>query len=251
MTTVRRITVSQINGQDANNSDTNEIRPFGETGFYLDENTNPSKLVLMMFDGQRTNIKSKVLSPGVLYGSNADSGDGANLDTIKLIPDATLYYNGSEQYITIDPTAPNHIHIRAGGAIDSSSADLFLGGENNYFKVGAGSPGQVSIASNNYVWLFGSDGTLIFPTGSNLTFDSSANSKIDGVSTIQYADNTIQTTAWTGGHVVSAPESSTGAAGNKLGDIAFNSSYFYYCTADYTDGLTNIWKRVGWSGDTW
>ena len=72
MTTIRRITVSQIDGSNANSTDTNAIRPFGETAFYLD---NSNKLTLMMFDGTRTHRKSKVLSPGTLYGSNADSGE--------------------------------------------------------------------------------------------------------------------------------------------------------------------------------
>ena len=46
------------------------------------------------------------------------------------------------------------------------------------------------------------------------------------------------------------PSTSIGALGDLLGDYAFDSSYMYYCTADY-DGTTNVWKRVGWSGDTW
>jgi len=66
-----------------------------------------------------------------------------------------------------------------------------------------------------------------------------------------FSDNTIQTTAWAGGRVVAAPGASTGAAGDKAGDLAFDSQYIYYCTVDYTDGIENIWKRVAWSNDTW
>ena len=46
------------------------------------------------------------------------------------------------------------------------------------------------------------------------------------------------------------PASSVGAVGDKAKEIAFDANYIYYCTADY-DGVTNIWKRVAWSGDTW
>ena len=56
------------------------------------------------------------------------SGDGLGLSTISINPDTGTESN---QYIIIDPTAPNHIHIRAGGNIDESGADLFLGGEKN------------------------------------------------------------------------------------------------------------------------
>ena len=175
MTTIRKIVTSKIDGSDANSNDLNEIRPFGETAFYLDTNGPTNKLTLMMFDGVRTNQRSKVLSPGVLYGSNADSADGGGLDTIKLIPDARLHYNfgdyGNDQYLVIDPTAPNHIHIRAGGTIDSSNAELYLGGELTHVKVSDGADNVVirtstlgeGITERN--WIFGSDGSLSLPNG--------------------------------------------------------------------------------------
>ena len=47
-----------------------------------------------------------------------------------------------------------------------------------------------------------------------------------------------------------APVSSIGIDGDLQGAVTFDSNYIYYCTADY-DGVTNIWKRVAWSGDTW
>lgn len=174
MTTIRRITVSQIEGNNANSTNTDEIRPFGETAFYLDTSGNTDRLTLMMFDGVRTHLKSKVMSPGMLFGSNADSGDGNGFDTIKLIPDATLFAGGSDQYLVVDPTGPNHIHIRAGGTQDDSGAELYLGGEQSYFRVGAGLNPPLQIRANGSNWTFNTDGSLTFP------------------------DSTVQTTAWTG-----------------------------------------------------
>ena len=175
MTTIRKIVTSQVDGNSANESSTGEIRPFGETGFFIDTNGNTNKLVLSMFEGQRTHLRSKVLSPGVFYGSNADSGDGLGYDTIKLIPDASLHFNdsnyGNDQYLIIDPTAPNHIHIRAGGTIDSSNADLFLGGEQNHVKISDGSD-TVTVRTSqegegvvNRDWVFDNNGALTFPSG--------------------------------------------------------------------------------------
>ena len=70
--------------------------------------------------------------PGDGYISNPidSSGDPSTPynDTIHLVPDDSI---GSDQYIILDPTAPNHIHIRAGGSMDQSTADLILGGEKN------------------------------------------------------------------------------------------------------------------------
>lgn len=174
MTTIRRINVSQIGGNDANTNDPNEIRPFGETGFYIDESGNTDKLVLIMSDGVRTNLKNKVLSPGVLFGSNADSSDVNGADTIKLIPDADLYNQGSQQYLIVDPTTPNHIHLRGGGPIDNSGAHLFIGGENSNLNIPTGVNPPVNITANNNLWSFGTDGNITFP------------------------DATVQTTAWAG-----------------------------------------------------
>ena len=175
MTRVRKINLSQVEGDGANNTSTSEIRPYGEMGVYVGNN---NKLELLMFDGVRTNLRSKVLAKGTFYGGDADGGDGTGLDTIKLIPDAVLHRAGgdydNDQYIIIDPTETNHIHVRAGGAIDASTAFLILGGEENHVGV-SDYADQVTIRTNDtHTWLFGSDGRITFP------------------------DNTIQTTAYPG-----------------------------------------------------
>ena len=46
------------------------------------------------------------------------------------------------------------------------------------------------------------------------------------------------------------PASSIGATGDMQHEVAMDANYIYYCTANY-DGVTNIWKRVAWSTDTW
>lgn len=239
MAKIRRITVSQIEGNGANVDNDDEIRPFGEVGFFVNGDGNSDKLELLMFDGVRTHLKSKVLGNGILYGSNADSGDGAGLDTIKLIPDTALYRNGgnygNDQYIIIDPTVPNHIHIRAGGEIDDSSAQLILGGEKNSVIVSDGLDSVIvtTDAGENGVsaWSFNSNGSLSFP------------------------DNSIQATAWNPDNVDWAaiigvtiqanglpvgtrftqpvPTTSQGAVGDTIGSVTFDSNYIYYCIANY------------------
>ena len=61
------------------------------------------------------------------------SGDGAGASTIELIPDTNVTWG--DQCIVIDPTAPSHIHIRAGGTQDQSQAQLYLGGEKNHVRI--------------------------------------------------------------------------------------------------------------------
>ncbi len=177
MTTIRRIPTSKIDGNNSNSTDANEIRPYGEIAVYVGDN---NKLELLMFDGVRTHLRSKVLNKGTFYGGDADSGDGEGLDTIKLVPDEVLRRDGSDQYLIIDPTGgePNHIHIRAGGTIDSSSTDLFLGGEKNNVRV-SDINDRVTITTDAgeggiKTWLFDGGGAVTFP------------------------DSTVQTTAYTG-----------------------------------------------------
>lgn len=77
------------------------------------------------------NINVSATNSQINFVANS-SGDGAGYSTIQLIPDTTAT---SDQYIIIDPTAPSHIHIRAGGTQDNSTADLILGGEQNHVMV--------------------------------------------------------------------------------------------------------------------
>jgi hypothetical protein len=69
-----------------------------------------------------------------IIGAGTASGDGYQNGTIELVPDANLALY-SDQYLIIDPTSPNHIHIRAGGEQDDSSAHLYLGAERNNVEV--------------------------------------------------------------------------------------------------------------------
>lgn len=48
--------------------------------------------------------------------------------------------------------------------------------------------------------------------------------------------------------VVTAPTHSYGQAGDTIGDIAFNSSHFYYCTATFTGAINT--NTISWSDPT-
>jgi hypothetical protein len=104
-----------------------------------------------------------------IVGAGTASGDGADLGTIELVPDGSLT---SDQYLIIDPTAPNHIHIRAGGEQDASTADLIIGGENTNLLVsdtGDYVDIRTTSASNSYIWRFGSEGVLSGPVNQYVT----------------------------------------------------------------------------------
>lgn len=131
--------------------------------------------------GNLTVAGSIVLTANSAINSLANtSGDGLGLTTLELVPDNSVYVN--DQYLIIDPTAPSHIHIRAGGSQDSSSTQLFVGGENSYLSVGAGFNPTVYIASNNNLWFFNTDGSLNAPgTISSSGLTSTGRTKVEKV----------------------------------------------------------------------
>jgi hypothetical protein len=92
---------------------------------------------------------------GYLQWTGNSSGDNNGYTTLHLVPDDTLVAN--DQYLIIDPTAPTHIHIRAGGTQDSSAAELFLGGETNYVRVQDGSGVRLQNQTRNDTSYYYSD----------------------------------------------------------------------------------------------
>lgn len=81
-----------------------------------------------------------------IIGAGTASGDGNGYATLELVPDANL--TATNQYLVIDPTAPSHIHIRAGGPQDAISAELYLGGELKNVRINDSAGVRLN---NNYV----------------------------------------------------------------------------------------------------
>jgi hypothetical protein len=137
-----------------------------------------------------------------IIGAGTASGDGYNNGTMELVPDAT---HGTDQYLIIDPTAPNHIHIRGGGTQDASQAQLILGGERNHVSLSDGGrnvsistrpatvvntytnlnqTGNTSFIVSNTANIYVGD-TAYYPGGDIVTVDSVTNdSPIAGQQTI-------------------------------------------------------------------
>lgn len=117
-------------------------------------------------DGTRDKTFAETFPLNISVGYRTSSGNY----TIVLDP----ANNGNDQRIVIDPTAPNHIHIRAGGQIDQSNAELILGGELANVKVVDWSH-EVIVGSANagtettYNWNFNNNGVIYGPGDSGLT----------------------------------------------------------------------------------
>jgi hypothetical protein len=126
-----------------------------------------------------------------IIGAGTASGDGSNRGTIDLVPDADLLTNQyhEDQYLIIDPTAPNHIHIRGGGTQDESAADLFVGGERNHVRVSDGGRSvSVSTRPNTVINTYTNQNTT-----SNTSFVTNSASSIYIGDTLFYVGGDIVT----------------------------------------------------------
>jgi hypothetical protein len=90
---------------------------------------------------------------GLIWNPSNSSGDGYSGDTIHIVPNDSD--NETEQRIIIDPTGPNHIHIRAGGVQDYSNVELILGGERAGVRVSdANGTTVVQSKQEDYSWSY-------------------------------------------------------------------------------------------------
>lgn len=105
---------------------------------------------------------------------------------------------------------------------------------------GAGTAGGYSFGGTE-----GSNDTGMFSNADGV-LDFYANAT--KVVTVQGTGVTFNSRITLGG---TAPAHSYGAAGDKAGMIAADDTYVYYCTADYVNNTTDIWKRTAHGSGTW
>jgi len=135
------------------------------------------------------------------------------------------------------------VTIQGGSARNSGdNGDVIISSGNG----GLSGTGSVSIIADNAVSLIGTQISLGTVTSSS---DFYGEIEFNNGTTFFQVGNDV-TFNCPVKFTQSAPASSIGADADLQGAVAFDSNYIYYCTADY-DGVTDIWKRVAWSGDTW
>jgi hypothetical protein len=105
------------------------------------------------------NTIGNTVQANTIYVANRIFGDTSN-NTLLLAPSVNYGPGVNDQYIVLDPTAPNHIHVRAGGNIDASTAELYLGGEQTNVNVSDTTKEVYIRANNTYVATFANNGTL-------------------------------------------------------------------------------------------
>jgi hypothetical protein len=150
---------------DGSNAHTGLIRDAGTKEYHffkgytppLDANNN---INLSDPSYQEANVYASYFKGNLIATTAVANGFYGTTDTNFMHLYPSEVYKSTDQYIVLDPTAPNHIHVRAGGNIDASSAELYLGGEQTNVNVSDTGKEVYIRANNTHVWTFGNDGTL-------------------------------------------------------------------------------------------
>lgn len=211
------------------------------------------------------------ISGSQIFGGGENSGDGNNKGTLELVPDNTLYNN--DQYLIVDPTAPNHIHLRAGGNQDNSNAQLIIGGENSNISVMPGNNPNVAITAQNNTWLFSSndqtyyvmanvDGNIVtsndginwngaFSTGMNINHVATNGDVIVAIGSAQQESVIGYTSFASPGYVTTLNPSVSGLSNIILTQIVYAGGYFVISGFGNDGNKTVPCYAYSSNGSTW
>jgi hypothetical protein len=143
------------------------------------------------------------------------------------------------------PISISNINSQGGYDIGSYTGLTTTGGTGTGLTVNASTAGNgyistVTIATPGTGYTDGDSITLVGGDGFGCTFTIGTiptwTFGIDGRTT--FPNGTV-------------PAHSYGAVGDRKGMVAFDATYIYYCTADYVNTSTDIWKRTAHSAGTW
>jgi hypothetical protein len=140
-----------------------------------------------------------------------------------------------------------------GDAIDRNSETLLANGGrifNDSFHLNTqrlGNIAQVNLRRNRIEFNGGdivlSQNIITSASGSDVSIDPGEGGILDiDADTVISGNLTV---------ISKIPGTSKGSAEDLAGTVAFDDSYIYYCTADYTDGVADIWKRTAHGAGTW
>jgi len=192
----------------------------------LKNNDNSAIVDIYNDGGANTNllyVNSDIETSRNLYVANRIYGNLSN-NTLYLVPSANYAPEVNDQYIIVDPTAPNHIHLRAGGAIDSSNAELFLGGENTNVQVSDNAK-ETYITANSHYWTFSNDAKLILPNGGEI-YGVTGTIFVDSIQTT-FSGNTTANGTVTVGTNLFVPNLPNSATANLVYYDAANGRFSY------------------------
>jgi len=180
---------------------------------------------------RHANVNASVVKGNLIATTAVSDGFYGNTGAVLNLYPNQAYAASGNQYIVVDPTAPNHIHLRAGGTIDASTAELYLGGEQTNVNV-SDTTKEVYIRANNaHVTTFANNGTLIV---SNKVIANGLNLNDHSQAAFDKANSSVtSTTSLTLGQLV------IGTGSNTVATLA-NSTYVLTGSLSASKTITSL-----------
>ena len=189
------------------------------------------------------------------------AGGTVESDAVAEFDQYRFYVNRRVEVSVSTPSALNFLVKNNSANVEASSSFKAENDIGNYVKVGVNSSlrtdGNIG-PGETFMYTGGSGDTMHFGNASTINFYANTATGYSGTATLQLSHHD-QTATFAGnvflpnGYILgaSAPLHSYGSSGDLEGMVAFDANYVYFCTADYINTSTNIWKRVQLNGTTW
>lgn len=230
------------------------------TAYFLD-NTNSFEATAAFFVNAPLSVFSNdVRVDAVLYADGGIQGDirgSLYSDDSVLIIDGQsgtlagdgITGQGTKTFEITTPLAasPEAIELAAGDATGGNAGGqvrLYAGDSNS------GTGGNAIIKAGNStsgtggnVYIDAGDGSTDGNINIGTNFGTGATAEVV-IGTSGAVETTVNGTAFRL-RTTNIPSSSVGAAGDRIGEVAFDGSSIYFCVNDY-DGVTNIWRKQNW-----
>jgi len=255
MAKIRKLNVSEIAGRSPFSNDNDAVMPAGTIVVY--EGNNEGEYVLRVHDGVTNGGNPFPNAPSIVHNNDVNitinSGDSSSY-TWNFGQTGDLRFPDGTNYSGNDITVPS-IGVPFGSVTnitDNQGWDENNVGINLPTTGGTGVGLTVDVSDRGS---FYSTITINTP-GSGYTDGDEITVTRPNVSetfTITVPANTwtLNTNGRTTFPIGVVPAHSYGAAGDKKGMLVFDDTYIYYCTADYIDNVTDIWKRTAHGAGTW
>jgi hypothetical protein len=140
-------------------------------------------------------------------------------------------------------TFPDGAIIQNSGFLAGPGQNAVLGQNDAYTQVYTMQNGvgiQTYDSSTYYSWLFDNAGVMTMPSGGDITFDTSATSYIYGITGVEFADSTTQTTAYA---PVTGEWTLTTGSNTVSFTVSANASYTMWVRGNIPNGIV-VWNAT-------
>jgi len=189
------------------------------------------------------------------------AGGTVSDDAVAEFDQYRFYVNRRVEVSVSTPSALNFLVSNSSNNVEASASYKAENNIGNYIKFGVNSnqrtDGNIG-PGETFMYTGGVGDTMHIGNNSTINFYANTATGYSGTATLQLSHHD-QMAMFAGniflpnGYILgaAAPIHSYGAPGDRAGMVAFDASHVYYCTANYVNTSTNIWKRVQLNETAW